>query len=324
MANTQEQFEVFHDRIELHASKEANLQRGRDAIRDVIRDSFRDKKRSPVPEFCAQGSFAMRTTVNPIDGEYDLDDGVYLQNLPQDDQAEWPTPAEVHQWIIEAVDGHTEQKPIDKTSCVRVVYAGQYHIDLPIYADLNGKNMHAETGAQGWHVSDPVEITKWFQNKIKQHGEQLRRIVRYLKAWADFKSDEGKIGNSLLLTTLAAQNFVPNERDDVSLARTVQAISTAISNSMVIPNPADEREDLASRLDDKAKGRLKNAVCVLAGIALRALAEVRLSTATGLWQGQLGDRFPVVTDKDEEDQRRADVERLAPAFVGRVTKPWAL
>lgn len=149
MANTQEQFAVFHGRIELHDSKEANLQRGRDAIRDVIRDSFRDKKRSPVPEFCAQGSFTMRTTVNPIDGEYDLDDGVYLQNLSHDDKSKWPTPAEVHQWVVDAVDGHTEQKPIDKTSCVRVIYAGQYHIDLPIYADLNGKNMHAETGAHG-------------------------------------------------------------------------------------------------------------------------------------------------------------------------------
>ena len=80
-----------------------------------------------MPKFHAQGSFATQTTVNPLDGEFDLDDGVYLQHLDEYDQSGWPTPETVHGWIVDATNGYTKEKPIDKRTCVRVRYAGQYH-----------------------------------------------------------------------------------------------------------------------------------------------------------------------------------------------------
>lgn len=61
---------------------------------------------------------------------------VSLEPVICPDQAKWPTPETVHNWLVKATDGHTNEKPIDKKTCVRVVYAGQYHVDLPAYAEF--------------------------------------------------------------------------------------------------------------------------------------------------------------------------------------------
>ncbi len=323
MANCHDQFSEFHGKIELNDSNETKLQRGRDAIRDLIKDDFRENGRTPVPSFCSQGSFAMRTTVNPLDGEFDLDDGVYLEHFDKKSNTDWPTPETVHTWICDAVDGHTEQPPIDKRTCVRVVYAGQYHIDLPIYADLNGKNMHAEKGARGWHPSDPVEITKWFQNAIKTHGEQLRRAVRYLKAWADFNSKEGKLPSGLILTVLAVQNFRANDQDDLCFANTADAIRGSTSAVFYVLNPVDATEELTSRLDADQKKRFQTAIASLAEEGKKAIASDSRSKASKIWQKHFGDRFPVAEDESEEEkQRKADADRLASVYVAKSSKPW--
>ena len=99
--------------------------------------------------------------------------------------------ATVHQWLVNATDGHTSEKPMDKRTCVRVRYAGQHHVDLPAYGELNGKYLLAVKGETKWPHSDPMALTDWFVGQVKSRGEQLRRIVRYLKAWADFKSNRG-------------------------------------------------------------------------------------------------------------------------------------
>lgn len=324
MANCHDQFNEFHEEIELNDSSEANLQRGRDAIRDLIKADFRDKGRAPVPDFCAQGSFPMRTTVNPIDGEYDLDDGVYLQHLDKTSDAEWPTPETVHGWICDAVDGHTDQPPVDKRTCVRVVYAGEYHIDLPIYSELNGKNLHAGKGDRGWHPSDPVEFTKWFQKAVKEHGEQVRRVVRHLKAWADFNSKDGSLASSIILTTLVVQNFRADDREDVCFANTASAIRAATASAFCVFNPVDSSEELTARLDDEEKKRFLAAVAKLANAANSAVGSDTQAKASKLWRKQFGDRFPLVEDETKDDeQKKADAERLASIYVAKSpSKPW--
>ena len=188
MANLHNEFQTFHEKVALSQGKKESLRQSRDAIRGRIENYFKEKLKVDVPKFHAQGSFPMGTVINPLDGEYDLDDGVYLQHLDEHDQRGWPTPETVHRWIIEATNGYTKEKPIDKRTCVRVRYAGQYHVDLPSYAILNGKPMLAERGGKGWHESDSIALTDWFIDQVKKSGEQLRRFVRFFKAWADYQS----------------------------------------------------------------------------------------------------------------------------------------
>ena len=130
--NIQKAFNQFNDIITLKGIKRDNLITGRNGLRNRIKSKFDEKKRLQ-PKFCMQGSFAMKTTVNPVgDKEYDVDDGVYIQGYSEKDISEWPSVQTVHNWIREAVQNYTSNEPIDKNTCIRVVFANKYHIDLPI------------------------------------------------------------------------------------------------------------------------------------------------------------------------------------------------
>lgn len=111
MADIRDLFTKINSEISLSPDKKKNLRRERDALRDKIKTWFVDNDKQK-PNFCWQGSFAMKTTVNPInDNEYDLDDGVYLSGHSEVDQESWPTPTTVHSWIKSAINGHTKQLP---------------------------------------------------------------------------------------------------------------------------------------------------------------------------------------------------------------------
>ena len=132
MANMHSLFLDFDEKIKLTPTKSNNLKTSRNALRKDIKDWFEDEGKKQ-PNFCWQGSFAMKTTVNPLgDHEYDMDDGVYLNGY-SDDQDTWPAPSTVHSWIKTATDDRTDKDSVDKNTCVRVMYAANYHIDLPIY-----------------------------------------------------------------------------------------------------------------------------------------------------------------------------------------------
>ena len=324
MADLHSEFTTFHDRVALTPGKKESLRKSRDAIEKRICKHFRENLKVKLPEFRGQGSYAMSTMINPLDGEFDIDDGVYLQHLDESDDSKWPTPETVHRWLVEATDDHTNEKPIDKRTCVRVRYAGQYHVDLPSYAKLNGEYMLAEKGAKGWHRSDPKALTDWFKDYVKAHGQQLRRVVRYLKAWADFQSgSRGKMPSGLILTVLATQNFRVDERDDVSLTKTASAISNAVSHVFCVYNPVDSEEELTARLTDEQKVRFQEAISDLASDSANAIDTDDLEEASKLWRRQLGDRFPVVEVKNKGNQKKEDAAKLA-AFYGakNPAKPW--
>jgi len=258
MADMQSEFKTYHDRIALTSAKKALLRTARNALREKICRHFRDALKLNVPKFHGQGSYAMGTMVNPLNGEFDIDDGVYLQHLDTSDKSDWPTPETVHRWLVEATDGHTGQKPINKRTCVRVRYAGEYHVDLPSYGELYGAYLLAEKGEKGWHRSDPLALTDWFKGRVKVHSEQLLRIVRYLKAWADFQSSRrGKMPNGLIFTVLASDHFRADTRDDICFTNTLRAIADGVSIIFYVYNPVDAAEELTSRLTDQQKNDFK-------------------------------------------------------------------
>lgn len=274
--------------------------------------------------FHDQGSYAMGTMVNPLNGEFDIDDGVYLQHLDTSNKSDWPTPETVHRWLVQATDGHTGQKPIDKRTCVRLRYAGQYHVDLPAYAELNGDYLLAEKGEKGWHRSDPLALTNCFNACVKVHGEQLRRIVRYLKAWADFQSRRrGKMSNGLILTVMAANHFYPDTRDDICFANILRAIANAVTVVFRVYNPVDATEELTLRLTDQQKNIFQEIVSDAADAATEAIKTDDRHEASNIWRIQFGDRFPAVRKEDDVNQKKAVTTKLAAVYAAKnPSKPW--
>jgi hypothetical protein len=240
-------FKDFFVNIKLSDSNKSKLIEARDAIGNRIKNYFKDTMKEKVPIFHEQGSFALGTVVTPLDGEFDIDYGVYLQNLQTNN---WPSPEKVHDWIFRAVEKHTKEVPKDKRTCVRVTYASHYHADLPIYNSSIENSYLAEKGEKGWHESNPVAFTKWFIERVKKEGDQLRRIVHYIKAWADFKSSNSNLLNSFILTILAANHFMKSDRDDVSLSSSMKNIYESINISTVITNPVNLSEVVSDRITE--------------------------------------------------------------------------
>ncbi len=298
MADLHYEFGIFHERIALSPVAKAALLSARDAIRQRVGNYFRDILQVRTPRFLDQGAYAVDTMVNPLDGEYGIDNGVYLRHLDIRDDSRWPAAATVHQWILNATNGRKHEKPVDKRACVRVRCPGQYHVDLTAYAVLNGQYRLAKKDAAKWPRSDPLALIECFRSHINLHGEQLRRIVHYFKAWADFQSKgDGKMASGLILVVLAASFFQKHKKDDVAFAKTLLVISKAVSSICYVLNPVDISEELTARLSHAQKTRFKDAVNAAAEDAKQAITLKDHHKASKLWRKQLGDRFPLVPEK---------------------------
>ena len=110
--NTHNEFMEFNSKVRLLQSKRDKLKIHRKSLRQRIRDFFAGKEWQ-VPKFASQGSFPLKTNINPIRTtdesgdvieEYDLDDGVYF--VCSLDERE--TAGRYHSQILEAVGGHTK------------------------------------------------------------------------------------------------------------------------------------------------------------------------------------------------------------------------
>ena len=314
MANCHDLFQKYHDMIKLDSSKKELLKNGKNALRKKIKEYFSNTLEVESPKFWSQGSYALRTIVNPIVGEYDIDDGVYLQNLGTI-KDKWPTPQIIHKWIYNAVKGHTKEDPIDKRTCVRVIYSGQYHVDLPIYGIYNNEHYLAEKGERGWHVSDPQILHNWFMNQLKVNGEQLRTTVKYLKAWADYqtKTKNLTLPSGLVLTILVAKSYTSRDRDDTAFGRTVKNIYQNISNALAVCNPVDESEVLTEYLTDQQKKVFIELLLELMDSTNEALGQQSKKEACKIWRREFGSRFPCCDDIKELEE--TVLHTKAPAIL---------
>lgn len=231
MANNHEQFIAFNETITF--SKRETLKKNRDAIRETIRKYFKNNWSDKIqPKFHRQGSYAMFTILNPIKDEdglgvFDLDDGVYFvgDSIEERETVEW-----YHNEVLMAVKNHTTQGAEDTKPCVRVNYADGHHVDLPIYFMVNGdKHPTLAHKANPWMDSDPRDFLDWFNGRSEH--PQLRRIVKYLKAWADYINSikNVKMPTGCILTMLAVKHYKANERDDVAMKDVLHAMYDELS-----------------------------------------------------------------------------------------------
>lgn len=308
-------FEDFHDEISLTKTYKDKITTGRDALRTKIGNKFEEKGRKK-PQHCTQGSYAMRTAIMPIeDDEFDLDNGVYLKGYSIE-QDEWPSTQTVHIWVKDAVDGHTSNSPIDKNTCVRVVYEDKYHIDLPIY--IMGENSDGNSIAylahksKGWIESDPKAFTSWFQEFVNDNGQQIRCMVKYLKAWKDYKNIDIK---GMAITILVCNNFsVTANRNDLSLLDTVTNILDSLEDSFHCYKPVTPTdEDLFADISETSKNSILNGLNNLKRKLDVAINEKNNEKeATDILRKVFGDRFP-----DGEDVNKDISEKtVAPIKLG--------
>lgn len=283
MSNTHAQFLKFEKNIRLTPSKKAKLISSRKALENRIIEHFKSKGLEP-PKFYIQGSYKMGTMALAKDGTYDVDLGVYFTKKPKENAIT------VQKWIVDAVTGHTDGGVEHRKKCVRVIYKGDYDIDLPVYyKEAQDRHPYLAT-KDGWQLCDPKEMCDWYKReKATKNAEQLTRIVRYFKRWASMRSK--KMPSGIAFTVWVTKHYKSNERDDIAFYETAKAIHDSIYWSANCPNPVTPHDDLNSKLDSTTRGNFKDTMDTLLKSAKEALEEKDIAKAAHIWAQQLGDKY---------------------------------
>ena len=328
------EFQDYLEKIKITETRKNNLKNSKNAIRNKIKDWFKNKQQENEsnnwrkPLFRTQGSFSMKTLINQEKGDYDIDDGIYLENLDSD-KDNWPQTETVHNWIKNAVDGHTNTPIQDKKNCIRVIYERQneedsYHVDLPIYSqDKNKKYYLARKGEEQWIESNSKDFDDWFKDKVKLHGEQFRKIIIYLKGWRDFKDYDVP---GVVFTVLAECNFVSQEqkqRNDSSFFKTIKNICQYLENCQTLNRPVKPYEDIFDGWSNNKKEKLKEWFNSLKNNLENINDCTNKKVACEKYRNNIfGDRFPECDEYDDSEQNQDNKNYYRP--ITKPSQPWTL
>jgi len=219
----------------------------------------------------------------------------------------------------------------DKPSCVRVEIKDDAHVDIALYAipdeefevllEKAEASMQFDTRMrdenisfaeeiyprlpsdqimlahrrEGWKPSDPRKLEDWFREAIDAHGQQLRRVCRYLKGWRDHNWTACRLSSIALMACVVgayddATAAIPENRDDLALQmvakRLPELLEHRILNPVVYGQFLDEGWTSECRADFIAKAH------ALATRIDAALAANQSSTVIEHLRAVLGDYLP--------------------------------
>lgn len=234
----------------------------------------------------------------------------------------------------------------NKPTCIRIEIDEHAHLDVPLYAIPDDQfeqlrkaalSMHgytldeavkkAERDAwtalprdqvllahrdDNWVKSDPRPVKQWFLGEVERHGEQFRRVVRYLKCFRDWQWVEGGPSSLLLMATAAPLFEGRDRRDDLALLDVVDLMPDALRQGVWCPT--DPNESLTDRLGEPG---VKQAIKKLQQLEtyLRGAVDAGNPAQALAWmEQQFGPRFPNLPDRVKVTSATA-VVRATPAAV---------
>ena len=236
----------------------------------------------------------------------------------------------------------------DKSTCIRIEISSFAHVDIPLYAIPDHEFMTlAKASAQlygyltfdealrkaerdawtalprnsvllahreyDWMESDPRPVKEWFLAEVAARGEQLRRVVRYLKAFRDWRWSNGG-PTSILLMAAAAPLFEKRDRrDDLALLDVVTALPAKLRGG--VKNPVDDNESLTKRFGEE---RVEEAAKQFEAFEkmLRGALDAGNEAQACRWMiAEFGPRFPNMPDRVKVVSVAATIAS-APATAG--------
>lgn len=308
MANCDNLFKEFNGNLTITKSKKDSLITSKDNLRTKIKKHFEEKHPNYKPTFYIQGSYKMGTQIRTKDDTCDLDDGVYFKQNPDN-----VTCATLQGWVKDAVDGVTDTTPSHRKKCITVDYKAGYNIDLPVFLFNKDNDTHPLLAVKNndWQEDDPKEFFDHF-NKKKDANGQLVRLVKYLKAWCDFKRQ--KMPSGLAMSVLAMNNFQSNSRDDIALKFLLIEIENKLKASFECKMPTTPKDDLFAAYDQTREDNFMNHLSAFIADARKAVDDEKNQLkASNLWQKHFGDTY--FPDGKDEDDKVANASTLG-AIIG--------
>ncbi len=214
----QTHFDKFHGRIKLGREDGAykTARERDDSIKKDVMDAFK-KEGFPIVGNFIQGSLKTNTAIKPINGDYDVDRALVIdeENAPEN-----PVTPKKKALVVLEDRGFKNAKI--KKPCVTADYAGDnVHIDLIIYKRSGDEHWlavgkkNSDEDNREWSESDPLGLIEWINDDSEywddpgEERAQFRRVVRYLKRWRDVQFSEAVAAKvySIGLTVMAKEQF---------------------------------------------------------------------------------------------------------------------
>lgn len=301
MANSNSLFQDFHEEIKIGSVKNDRMMESKNSLRKRIRKWFKENQPDYDPKFYIQGSYKMNSAIRTKEDICDLDDGIYFFREPGVSETT------MQKWIYDAVNGHTSITPEHRKKCIRSIFTSDYEIDHPVYYKTDETAYRIAVKDKGWEDSDPKELVDWF-NKKKDPNGRLIRSIKSLKVWCDNK--DYKMPSGLAMTILAsnaADAIVLNERDDITLRDILREINDELQRNFQCIVPAVPNDDLFKDYVENRKANFMNALSAFLKDAEEAIREKNRLKASKLWRKNLGYRFPLGEDIDEQSNLSSSI-----------------
>lgn len=289
----------------------------------------------------------------------DLDDGVYLpmtfiKLTKRPSTASQIFFAAAEEALAPLVKKNAWRMSTEKATCIRIVISDVAHIDIPLYAipdeqflllkasmERYGYDNISEAVSlaerdvwtalprdevllahreEDWKKSDPRPLRDWFVGEVEAKGGQLRRVVRYLKAYRDWRWSEGGPSSILIMATAVPLFKAEHGRDDLALLSVVSSMAASLRGG--ISNPTDENESLTDRLGAEKVEEAAAAFEALENYLQGALNCASANQACSWMIEQFGHRFPNEPSWVKVSSVQATIAAVAPVaaaseIVGR-------
>jgi hypothetical protein len=304
--------QTLHKRITPSTEERDYLQEQWSVLGEFLIDRLEQRWESGVSSWI-QGSYKFGTLLRPLytNDRYDLDLGMYLE-FDGNEENQLPIPRTLKRWVHEDlvsycdVEAEAVRVPPEKARCSRIVFKKNFHVDIPSYKlNTSGDNRHLATKTGNWEDSDPKKLYVWFLGSTPEKSRrQLRRIIKYVKAWAKIHYRESKEScpSSLMLTVIvteAFQSLSPEDKagDDTCLAAALRYVLGRLAGSKAVPNPVNSAEDL-NRLGKEDFHKLLDNLEEFLTVAEEALLCGNKLLAAVKWSEAFEHFFPLPPDDE--------------------------
>lgn len=316
-------FEKFHSNIKLNPDRKKRIQSAYSNLQAFVEN---DGPLSEVKlDLFLQGSYPINTAIKPLEEgkEFDVDAVLVLDLVkrPSDKQ----NPQAVIAWVASRLreNPHYEGKVRERPRCVRIEYAGDFHLDI-VPARLNGSGpgpLEVPDKEDGiWRSSHPEGYVEWADDVDLNSGRKFNRIVKMLKHWRDLKFGQESGPKSILLTTLLGNHMANGYSSDAeALVITMETLVDYLHGYLLVPraaNPSLPEENLARDWMQEYFDLFKERFKVATKKARTALDEENRDKSLKLWIELFGDSFPKLTEEDAA--KATEAIKVGGAYVTSV------
>lgn len=244
------------------------------------------------------GSWAHRTIIKPVGAtdEFDADVLLYIT-----ENSAWQPKdyvEELHR-VFRASSTYTEIAQ-RKTRCVRINYAGDFHLDVVPYLERGGHvitNRLEPAGMGRFEASNPEGFNAWIEDRQRFSRGTFVKVVRLVKYLRDYKNTFSC--KSIILLTLLGQQVT--ESDALVLTDPYADVPTALNTIMgklaaslpatmpPVLDPAGTGDNFSERYRDSWDyPNFRARMIAYADKIRRAYEEPDRDTSTALWQDIFG------------------------------------